>query len=34
MSHVYVESNVDLRADVIDVRDIIARVLELREERD
>ena len=34
MSHVYVESNVDLRADVIDVRDIIARVLELRDERD
>ena len=34
MSHVYVESNVDLRADVIDVRDVIARVLELRDERD
>lgn len=34
MSHVYVESTVDLRADVIDVRDIIARVLELRAERD
>ena len=34
MSHVYVESTVDLRADVIDVRDIIARVLELRDERD
>ena len=34
MSHVYVESTVDLRADFIDVRDIIARVLELRYERD
>lgn len=34
MSHVYVESTVDLYADVIDVRDIIARVLELRDERD
>lgn len=34
MSHVYVESTVDLRADVIDVRNIIARVLELRDERD
>ena len=34
MSHVYVESTVDLSADVIDVRDIIARVLELRDERD
>ena len=34
MSHVYVESTVDLRADVIDVLDIIARVLELRDERD
>lgn len=34
MSHVYVESTVDLRADVINVRDIIARVLELRGERD
>ena len=34
MSHVYVESTVDLSADVIDVRDIIARVLELRYERD
>ena len=34
MSHVYVESTVDLSADVIDVRDIIARVLELRAERD
>ena len=34
MSHVYVESTVDLCADVIDVRDIIARVLELRDERD
>ena len=34
MSHVYVESTVDLIADVIDVRDIIARVLELRGERD
>ena len=34
MSHVYVESTVDLNADVIDVRDIIARVLELRDERD
>lgn len=31
MSHVYVESTVDLSADVIDVRDIIARVLELRD---
>ena len=30
----YVESTVDLSADVIDVRDIIARVLELRDERD
>ena len=29
-----VESTVDLSADVIDVRDIIARVLELRDERD
>ena len=29
MSHVYVESTVDLSADVIDVRDIIARVREL-----
>ena len=34
MSHVYVESTVNLSADVIDVRDIIARVLELRDERD
>ena len=34
MSHVYVESTVNLRANVIDVRDIIARVLELRDERD
>ena len=34
MSHVYVESTVDLSADVIDVRDISARVLELRDERD
>lgn len=34
MSHVYVESTVDLSADVIDVRDIIARVLELRDEWD
>ena len=34
MSHVYVESTVDLCADVIDVRDIIARVLELCDERD
>lgn len=34
MSHVYVESTVDLSADVIDVRDIIARVLELHDERD
>ena len=34
MSHVYVESTVDLSADVIDVRDIITRVLELRDERD
>lgn len=34
MSHVYVESTLDLSADVIDVRDIIARVLELRDERD
>lgn len=34
MSHVYVESTVGLSADVIDVRDIIARVLELRDERD
>lgn len=34
MSHVYVESTVDLNADYIDVRDIIARVLELRAERD
>lgn len=34
MSHVYVESTVDLRADVIDVRGIIARVLELRDERE
>jgi len=34
MSHVYVESTVDLSAGVIDVRDIIARVLELRYERD
>jgi len=34
MSHVYVESTVDLNADIIDVRDIIARVLELRDERD
>lgn len=33
MSHVYVESTVDLSADYIDVRDIIARVLELRAER-
>lgn len=32
MSHV--ESTVDLSVDVIDVRDIIARVLELRDERD
>ena len=34
MSRVYVESTVDLSADVIDVRDIIVRVLELRDERD
>ena len=34
MSNVYVESTVDLSADYIDVRDIIARVLELRAERD
>lgn len=34
MSNVYVESTVNLRAAVIDVRDIIARVLELRDERD
>ena len=34
MSHVYVESTVDLSADVIDVRDIIARVEELRACRD
>ena len=34
MSRVYVESTVDLSADVIDVRGIIARVLELRDERD
>lgn len=34
MSRVYVESTVDLSADVIYVRDIIARVLELRDERD
>lgn len=34
MSHIYVESTVDLSADVIDVRDIIARVLELRDERE
>ena len=34
MSHVYVESTVDLSAEYIDVRDIIARVLELRDERD
>ena len=34
MSHVYVESTVDLSADVIDVWDIIARVQELRDERD
>lgn len=34
MSHVYVESTVDLSADYIDVQDIIARVLELRDERD
>ena len=34
MSHVYVESTVDLSADVIDVRDIIAHVLDLRYERD
>lgn len=34
MSHVYVESTVDLNADVIYVRDIITRVLELRDERD
>lgn len=34
MSHVYVESTVDLSADVIYVRNIIARVLELRDERD
>ena len=34
MSHVYVESTVDLSADYIDVRDIIVRVLELRDERD
>ena len=30
----YVESTVDLGADVIDVRDIIGRVQELRDERD
>jgi hypothetical protein len=30
----YVESTVDLGADVIDVRDIISRVQELRDERD
>ena len=34
MSHVYVESTVDLGADVIDVRDIIDRVEELRACRD
>lgn len=34
MSHVYVESTVYLSAAVIDVRYIIARVLELRDERD
>lgn len=34
MSNVYAESTVDLSADYIDVRDIIARVLELRDERD
>ncbi len=34
MSHVYVESTVDLNADVIDVWDIIASVLGLRDERD
>ena len=34
MSHVYIESTVDLSADYIDVRDIIDRVLELRGERD
>ena len=34
MSHVYVESTVDLSANVIAVQDIIARVLELRDERD
>lgn len=34
MSHVYAESTVDLSADVIDVRAIIDRVQELRDERD
>ena len=34
MSRVYVESTVDLSADVIDVWAIITRVLELRDERD
>lgn len=34
MSHVYVESTVDLGADVIDVWDIIDRVQGLRAERD
>lgn len=34
MSHVYAESTVDLSADYIDVRDIIARVEELRACRD
>ena len=35
MSHVYVESTVDfISADYIAVQDIIARVLELRDERD
>lgn len=34
MTHVYAETTVDLRADIIDVRDIIARVQELRAERD
>ena len=34
MSHVYVESTVDLSADYIDVRDIIGRVEALRSERD
>lgn len=34
MTHVYAETTVDLRADIIDVQDIITRVQELRAERD